>query len=104
MFLRAYEVLGMRIVYVALEPSSVRILQPFVPKEVVPEIEKLLASQEVQEILRVDMFTSRVRVGTSQFVFAWSKLPHSYKNVLVLNPCGVVNKEGPYHGATDLLP
>jgi hypothetical protein len=92
MFLRTYEVLGIRIVYVQCDSSSPRITRSFVPRELVPEIETVIASPDVRELLWSEGFSSRMKVGVADFLCCWSRLPDSSKNILVLNPCGEVRE------------
>lgn len=87
MFLRTHEVLGTRIAYLQCDSISPRITRSFVPRELVPEIEAVLASADVRELLWSDGFSVRMRLGAADFVCCWSRLPDSSKNILVLNPC-----------------
>jgi hypothetical protein len=87
LFLRAYEVLGMRIAFVRSEETSLRIVRTFVPSEVVHEIESVLVSPQVQELVNVNNFCSRIKFRTREFVLCWSKLPGPQTSILILHPC-----------------
>lgn len=86
MFLRLYEVLETRIAYITCDSTIPKIVRSFVPKEVVPEIEAVLALADAQEVFRSNGFTSRIRLGKAEFVLGWSELLNSDKKMLVLKP------------------
>lgn len=86
MFLRTYEVLGTRVAFVEGNSTCPRIARSFVPRELLPELEMVLASADVRELLRSDGFNLRMRLGTADFVCCGSRLRNSSKNLLALNP------------------
>ena len=102
MFLRACDVLGTRIAYVHCDSTRPRIVRAFVPRELVQEIEMVLASSDVQELLWSNAFSVRMRLGTADFVCCWCRLPDSSKNILVLNPFSNIHKSGPPVPSTQL--
>jgi hypothetical protein len=85
MFLRLYEVLGMRIAY--FEMGSKRITRAFVPDSVVPEMERSLSAPDVREYLHLDALALTVRIGPVKYFCCWRRLQHSRNALLVLRPC-----------------
>jgi Zn-dependent peptidase ImmA (M78 family) len=85
MFLRAYEVLGMRIAY--FEPGSAKITRAFVPETVIPEIERALSLPDIRSWLHLDALALRVRIDSARFICCWSTLRGSRRVLLVLAPC-----------------
>lgn len=86
MFLRAHQVLGTRIAYVQCGSKGPQVIRSFVPKELLSEIEAVLASPDVEELLRSDGFSLRMKLGATDFICCWGMLPGSAKNILILSP------------------
>jgi len=87
MFIRMYDVLGIRIAYIDIEARTIRVTRAFVPESVVPEIEKVLMAPEIQDLLGLKTFASKVKVGAARFTCGWGPSPDSRHTLLLLLPC-----------------
>jgi hypothetical protein len=85
MFLRAYEVLGMRIAY--FEVRSKNITRAFVPDAAISDIERALSSPQVSDSLYLDALALRVQIGSVKFICCWRNVRNSGRALLVLIPC-----------------
>jgi hypothetical protein len=85
MFLRVYEVLGMRVAY--FDVRTKKITRAFVPDTAVADLERMLASPEVSDYLYLDALALTTRVGSAKFVCSWRGARKSGSALLVLAPC-----------------
>jgi Zn-dependent peptidase ImmA (M78 family) len=84
LFLRAYEVLGMRVAY--FDTKSLQITRAFVRETVRREVECALATREVRDWLYMDTLTVRVYMDSVEFLCCWEKGPNSKRGLLLLCP------------------
>jgi hypothetical protein len=84
MFLRVYDVLGMRVAYV--DTRSRAIVRAFVPDSAVPDLTRVLTMPEIIDCGHVDTLTLRLLVGTVRFQCSWRRAQNSAKTLFLLYP------------------